>query len=852
MKSVLSLLAQPFLWSIEREKSGGLAWSLALADALVCVIIARILGGLWLDRSFDADTLEFLTGGIVLTRLCCLGYSRALGDGFLLQLGKAVVAALLAFALLRAAAPALQFKLEDRTIALILAACLPWQVALRCCHRRLRAEAPLEPLRWTLLAFGGLLLGAPFLTTRPVGTGDAYWYGNMVGDFVTQWRMGIFPVFVGQTDYAFNGAVTPLRFAPYLQHAAGVLDLLTGRTLSPTALLNFLLFLSLTAAAFTAYSCLRAMERSLCWLAFLLALLFASAPGTLALPYTGDLFMSACTLPYLPLVFHGVRRSFSDGSPAGVCFMTAALAAVWLSHPPIAFWLTLIVTLSQLLRLGTEFRRRTTWTGWLAGAAVFVLLAGYVFVSVYTLKLPNLIAEPTLIVRYLHEVFPAVLLPVSEGANALSDYQLGWSLWAVLLAGGVCTLIRPRRFAIVLLLGCLFLLALLMPVPGLLPALWLHLPQQAVNITNHWPMQRFYVLLAAMSVFLGHVFVVEFAADRRWSRWLVGIFLAVALAWSARCASFFVYRGTVITASVPLARLELAPQNRVLTRYAFNPFPSLPPYYTHGYIDPLLENRLLAADSLAEIDSNQRALLGAGATTRAEGPMHARPYGPGSPLYELVPAVPLEPRRHYALLLDFAFSDLVGSFLVGGPTLQREYYLPDSATNLTSPNPPTSFGTTPTSTHAISLWSESPATENVVVQFSANSLASHKDITEFGHYQLREFDPAKLPVAVERLAPYRASTTVTRPAFLETPRLFLAGYSATVNRQPVAVRRSPVGLVMIPLTPGENHVVLTYRGPLLLRMAYGVGLAAWGALLTFLVSRGLLRLVRGSPAAAPQ
>lgn len=852
MKSASPLLARPFLWAIEREKSGKLAWSLALADALVCVIVARILGGLWLERSFDADTLEFLASGVVLARLCCLAYSKTLGDGGAWTLLKAGLASLLAFGILHAAAPALRFQLENRMIVLFLAACLPLHFGLRCCHRRWRTEAPLEPLRWTLLAFGGLLLGAPFLTTRPVGTGDAYWYGNMVGDFVTQWRLGVFPVFVGQSDYAFNGAVTPLRFAPYLQHATGILDLLTGRTLSPTALLNFVLFLSLTAGALTAYGSLRAMERSLSWLALLFALLFASAPGTLALPYTGDLFMSACTLPYLPLVFFGVWRSFRAGSPSGVCFFAVALAAVWLCHPPIAFWLTLIVTLSQILRFGPELRRRETWIGWLAGGALFILLAGYVFISVYTLKLPNLIAEPTLIVRYLQEVFPAMLLPVSEGANALSDYQLGWSLWAVLLAGGVCVLLRPRRFPLALLLGSLFLLALLLPIPGLLRALWLHLPQQAVNITNHWPMQRFYVLLAVMSVFLGQAVAIEFAPGRSWRRWLMAGFLVIGVAWSGRCASFFVFRGTTITASVPLAHLGLAPQNRVLTRYAFNPFPSLPPYYSHGYIDPLLENRLLAADSLVELASNQHALLGAAAETRAEGPLHARPYGPGSPLYELIPALPVEPHRHYALLLDLTFSDLTGSLLVAGPTLQREYYLPDSATNLTAPNPPTSFGTTPTSTHAISLWSESPATESVVVQFSANSLANHSDVTDFGRYTLCEFDPAKLPVSVERLVPYRASATVTQPAFLETPRLFVAGYAATVNRQTVPVRRSPAGLVMIPLAPGVNHVVLTYRGPLLLRLAYGVGLAAWAALLIFLAGRGLLRLARETPAAAPQ
>jgi hypothetical protein len=57
----------------------------------------------------------------------------------------------------------------------------------------------------------------------------------------------------------------------------------------------------------------------------------------LSLLYTGDLFLSACTLPYLPLVFYGIWRTVNRRDTTGMCVLAAALAATWWCHPPIAF-----------------------------------------------------------------------------------------------------------------------------------------------------------------------------------------------------------------------------------------------------------------------------------------------------------------------------------------------------------------------------------------------------------------------------------------------------------------------------------------------------------------------------------
>jgi len=89
-----------------------------------------------------------------------------------------------------------------------------------------------EFLRLTLLAAVALLIAQPYFSPRLIGTGDALWYHHLLADAVTQFRAGVFPVFVGQSDYSFNGAVYPLRAAPYYQYLAIGLDLITGQTLS--------------------------------------------------------------------------------------------------------------------------------------------------------------------------------------------------------------------------------------------------------------------------------------------------------------------------------------------------------------------------------------------------------------------------------------------------------------------------------------------------------------------------------------------------------------------------------------------------------------------------------------------
>jgi hypothetical protein len=79
--------------------------------------------------------------------------------------------------------------------------------------------------------------------------------------------------------------------------------------------------------------------------------------------------------------------------------------------------------------------------------------------------------------------------------------------------------------------------------------------------------------------------------------------------------------------------------------------------------------------------------------------------------------------------------------------------------------------------------------------------------------------------------PYRAEVAVDQPVLLETPRVLIPGYRATVNGRPVAVQPSAEKLVTIALPPGRNTVELTYEGTTRLKLALAGSAAAWLALI---------------------
>jgi hypothetical protein len=113
--------------------------------------------------------------------------------------------------------------------------------ALRWWRAPAPARAMGESCRLMAVAAAGLWLTRSFLSPAFYGAGDAQTYANMTADMQEQVRAGVFPVFVGQSEYQFNGAIYPVRIAPAFHYLGAFLDAATLRALDPDALQNLLL-----------------------------------------------------------------------------------------------------------------------------------------------------------------------------------------------------------------------------------------------------------------------------------------------------------------------------------------------------------------------------------------------------------------------------------------------------------------------------------------------------------------------------------------------------------------------------------------------------------------------------------
>lgn len=667
-----------------------------------------------------------------------------------------------------------------------------------------------------------LVLMRPYLTRGLVGAGDAYWYANTLADYVMQLRAGIFPVWTAQTEYSFYGSIFPLRLAPYLQHLAGVIDLVTARQLPPHAIANGAMVLSLTAGMLVMQACLGRIIPRRPWTAAGLALCYGLCPGVLGLAYALDLFMSFSTLPFLPLVFLGVVRSFERNDLGPRLLMAGGLAATWLAHPPIGLWCGIVVGATQVVRVWLQASWRQAWRSDLFGAVTFFLLTGYSFVSVQSLG-PMAGGSAKAHYLFVKQFFASSWLPL-DLTSRLGGLQLGYGLAALGLVAAVLARGPEQRMAR-LLLGCAAgLLILLTPIPFLTEFLWRIMPQFVLDLTNNWPMQRLLVLLAVCLLF---GIAAGFAAVSECSRAgrLLNALLAGALVWGGLEAVKFIRLADYLDGNWTKTEIAFRPENCYITYAGLGGPPVVPRYFSNGVTDPVLEHRFLAPDSKEIIHNAVDAIRPGFGPGGSGGPRRLTQRFTGEldedrRFLNLTPRFTLAPGKHYLLLLEFLEKDYTGQLFMDGPGFTRMYLLPAAGEKR-------AFGANPGNARWLSLWQTTDRPEEVRLRWLPTGSARPESYVPFANYEWVEYDPAKLDVVVESWLPYRAAVNAPAPSYLETPRLFFPGYRAVVDGHPAPVERSPDGFVMVRLEPGRHVLELRHVPPWSVRAAYWLGLASW-------------------------
>src|ERR1019366_9935035 len=122
-------------------------------------------------------------------------------------------------------------------------------------------------------------------------------------------------------------------------------------TLGFFALQHLTMILSVLGGAFAAYGALVWIAPNRRWTALALAILYVMCPGVAGLFYAQDLYMSGMALPWVPLAFAALVRSFDDDSLGPQAVLAASLAALWWAHAPIAQWATAFAAVEEGVRL---------------------------------------------------------------------------------------------------------------------------------------------------------------------------------------------------------------------------------------------------------------------------------------------------------------------------------------------------------------------------------------------------------------------------------------------------------------------------------------------------------------------
>jgi hypothetical protein len=669
----------------------------------------------------------------------------------------------------------------------------------------------------------GLVAASPFLTRRLVGTGESFNYSLSIADAVSQVRSGIVPPLVGQTEYAFNGRIHPLRTAPYLSYLAGAIDAVSLHKLSFWQIQNASLAFSIVAAVFACYIGLRRGVDCPRFPSFLLAAAYGFSPALLGAAYSFDLYMTVHAAVFVPLAVGACMRGCLRPTFRADACLAAAVSAAWLAHPPVAFWLTAGV----LLVRGLDFVRRPRARALASGIGAAVLAAGlsaYVFASTASLQpVVDLHSKAqewggvTLgLLQIVRDSFPASLLPVGREAGGLNDLQFGYVPWILFgfalamvlrspaLRDGEAAGNRASAFGSIVVA---LLLALTLPVPGLTSWMWHHVPGIAVELTSLWPMQRVYLVAVPFALFSAALVLPRVSTLGRRVRWVGRVAVAGAAVWTLHEARPFISRGFRDRWYMETTQGAYRPSNLDLTVTSYAFF-GVPPTYVNGVVDPQYELRFLRGGT-DEIGSPFDA-------PRETAPVVDRGvFKAGRPM-----RLTLQPDRRYLLTFAFLTPPLKGNLEFVGPLIHRIYNLPAAGSS-------EGFGMLGGQPRSISVWTDGDGPELIEVHLNlseTDTLAGR----DFAQYTLQEVRPSDLPIRLVGLLPLHFTADAPGAGYtVETPRQFLFGYEATVNGRPMRTLVSPNRQVMVPVPPGHSDVVVRYRGSSLVLTSFWLSAACW-------------------------
>jgi hypothetical protein len=418
----------------------------------------------------------------------------------------------------------------------------------------------------------------------------------------------------------------------------------------------------------------------------------------------------------------------------------------------------------------------------------------------------------------LQRIFPGMLEPISATGTALSDLQLGYTLWAAAAVGCVAAFWRGRWDGRLFALALVGLAPLLLPIPGLSPLLELALPDWLFNLsTTVW--FRLMPAFSFLIIFTSFLGTAAYSPRSSLARWLAGLGAAILIAggllWQTSEIAKLQWRGedSVNTAEQTEGFYRTDSQQLHSTQYL--PVPS---YLLDGPVDYHFESRLLSATDLHWLPDPLLDAPGGREITLTTKPTSAAPE-----LLQVAPVFPLAPGAREIWKFEFLDKKYEGLLAARGPGGFVRYYQLDS-----SGEPAQAFGVDRRRPKTLEVWNSQAEPQEVQLSFMLPS--AQPDFGDFARVRILPYRTEDLQVQTLGLIPYVARVSLRAPTVLETPRVYIPGYRAKVDGHPVAVEVSPEHLVMVRLPPGNHEIEVSFRPSPKLALAGLISGCGWLAL----------------------
>jgi hypothetical protein len=420
--------------------------------------------------------------------------------------------------------------------------------------------------------------------------------------------------------------------------------------------------------------------------------------------------------------------------------------------------------------------------------------------------------------------FPDLLTPLKASYGQLHFFQPGWGLLAV--------------FAVVV--GSLFGRRPLGAKLFFAAALGLVVCFLRVPLVSNFLIGRFPIDLAAMAgvplplriapvimsfiAMAGVVWISTMDWEGSAIPFTLGSILFASVVWSAFQDVNFIEHSRAMDGGGDYTDRNLRPENAMLDAYAYLLLP-IPAYFSHGKIDPMLESRLLDETGRLVVGPTEDAMIMERHGVR-EIRMTTSTIANSATWFAAEPGITVLPGEH--LLLRFEFDptrNYSGYFILQSEHAYREYHLPDSGMA-------SAFGIGGSRTTVLSLWNTGAEPEHYKFSLSG---APGNDVPHsgslFANLYVSSLDSSALPVSLKSFIPYRARVTSAAPETLETFRVYMPGYRATIDGNETPVEESKEHLVSMRVPPGTHDVELRFVGSARLRIAAVISGIGWFGLL---------------------